>query len=175
MRFITSTFWARLSGISKFTPRSPHRQYSLQANADISVFFGTVSWQGVTSSYGLMTANGPVPQNYTFRYATSEKREALEIRFQQRMVQDIIINPPSHPGSRAVPITAADLQNVVDPLSAVVLLSQARPSRMTGGDACNKRLPIFDGKIRYDLVLSPKGTRTIEALAGCAGPPMCAG
>ena len=53
------------------------RQYSLQASADISAFFGMVSWQGVTGSYGLMTANGPVPQNYTFRYATSDKREAL--------------------------------------------------------------------------------------------------
>ncbi len=137
-----------------------NRQYALQANADVSVFFGAVSWQGVTTSRGLMTANGPVPQNYTFRYATSERREALEIRFQQRMVSDIIINPPAHPGSRNVPITAADLQNVVDPLSAVVLLSQARLSRH-GGEACNKRLPIFDGKIRYDLVLSPKGTRTV--------------
>ena len=74
------------------------RQYSLRANADIDFLFGTVNWKGVTSSYGLMTANGPAPQNYTFRYATSEKREAVEIRFQQRMVQDIIINPPSHPG-----------------------------------------------------------------------------
>ena len=138
------------------------RQYSLQANADIDFLFGTVSWKGVTSSYGLMTANGPVPQNYTFRYATSDKREAVEIRFQQRMVQDIIINPPSHPGARSVPITAADLQNVVDPLSALVLLSQARPSRLTSGDVCNKRLPIFDGKLRYDLVLSPKGTHSIE-------------
>ncbi|MGO9483013.1 MAG: DUF3108 domain-containing protein [Rhodomicrobium sp.] len=146
------------------------RQYSVQANADISVFFGTVSWKGITSSYGLMTANGPVPQNYTFRYASSEKREAVEIRFQQRMVQDIIINPPSHPGSRAVPITAADLQNVVDPLSAVVLLSQARPSRMTGGDVCNKRLPIFDGKMRYDLVLSPKGVRSIASVGRLRGP-----
>ncbi len=137
-----------------------NRQYALQANADVSVFFGAVSWQGVTTSRGLMTANGPVPQNYTFRYSTSERREALEIRFQQRMVSDIIINPPAHPGARSVPITAAHLQNVVDPLSAVVLLSQARLSRHSG-DACNKRLPIFDGKIRYDLVLSPKGTRNI--------------
>jgi len=137
-----------------------NRRYTLQANADVSVFFGAVSWQGVTNSYGLMTANGPVPQNYTFRYATNDRREAVEIRFQQRMVQDIIINPPAHPGARSVPITAADLQNVVDPLSAVVLLSQARLSRHSG-EACNKRLPIFDGKIRYDLVLSPKGTRTI--------------
>src|SRR5262249_46583316 len=97
-----------------------NRRYSLQANADVSGFFGAVSWQGVTSSYGLMTANGPVPQNYSFRYATNDRREAIELRFQQRMVQDIIINPPSHPGPRNVPVTAADLQNVVDPLSAVV-------------------------------------------------------
>jgi hypothetical protein len=107
-----------------------------------------------------MTANGPVPQNYTFRYSTNDRREAVELRFQQRMVQDIIINPPQHPGARNVPITAAHLQNVLDPLSAVVLLSQARQSRHSG-DACNKRLPIFDGKTRYDLVLSPKGTRSI--------------
>jgi hypothetical protein len=106
-----------------------------------------------------MTANGPVPQNYSFRYATNDKREAIELRFQQRTVQDIIINPPSHPGPRNVPVTAADLQNVVDPLSAVVLLSQARLNR--SGNACDKRIPIFDGRIRYDLVLSPKGTRTI--------------
>src|SRR5262249_37555300 len=137
-----------------------NRRYSLQANADVSVFFGAVSWQGVTSSYGLMTANGPVPQNYSFRYATNDRREAIELRFQQKMVQDIIINPPFHPSSRNVPITAGDLQNVVDPLSAVVLLSQARLNRH-GGDACDKRIPIFDGRIRYDLVLSPKGTRSI--------------
>ncbi|MBI4725447.1 MAG: DUF3108 domain-containing protein, partial [Rhodomicrobium sp.] len=100
-----------------------NRQYSLQANADLSVFFGTVSWKGVTSSHGLMTANGPVPKDYTFRYSTNDRREAIELRFQQRMVQDIIINPPARPGGRNVPITAAHLQNVVDPLSAIVLLS----------------------------------------------------
>ena len=38
------------------------------------------------------------------------EREAVEIRFQKRMVQDIIINPPSHPGARSVPITAAHFQ-----------------------------------------------------------------
>ncbi len=149
--------------IGDFTIRSSitNRQYTLQAKADVSVFFGTISWQGVTNSQGLMTANGPVPQSYNFRYATNDRREAVELRFQQRMVQDIIINPPQHPGPRNVPITAAHLQNVVDPLSAVVLLSQARLTR--GGDACNKRLPIFDGKMRYDLVLFPKGTRAIPA------------
>ncbi len=159
------------SQIGEFKIRSAitARQYSMQATADLSALFGIVSWKGVTSSRGLMTPAGPVPQNYTFRYATSDKHEAVEIRFQERMVQDIIINPPSHPGGRAVPITAEDLQNVVDPLSSIVLLAQARPSRLTGGQACNQRLPIFDGKLRYDLVLSPKGTRQIEQVGRLRG------
>jgi hypothetical protein len=143
-----------------------NRQYSLQANADISIFFGTYTWEGATTSSGAMTASGPVPQNYMFRYATGGRRETVELRFQQKMVQDISINPPAFPGSRRVPITAAHLQNVVDPLSALVLLSQARSSRE---DACNKRLPIFDGRIRFDLVLSPKGTRTVSAAGRLRG------
>jgi hypothetical protein len=143
-----------------------NRQYSLQANAEISVFFGTYTWEGATTSSGVMSASGPVPQNYMFRYATGAKRETVELRFQQKMVQDISINPPAYPGSRRVPITAAHLQNVVDPLSAIILLSQARSSRE---DACNKRLPIFDGRIRYDLVLSPKGTRAVSAAGRLRG------
>ncbi len=142
------------------------RKYSMQASAELSVFFGTFSWQGATTSSGMMTANGPVPQNYTFKYATNDKRESVELRFQKRMVQDILINPPQYPGGRHVPITAAHLQNVVDPLSALVLLSQAR---LNHGEACNKRLPIFDGKIRYDLILSPKGTRTVGSAGKLRG------
>jgi hypothetical protein len=143
-----------------------NKQYSLHATADISVFFGTYTWEGATTSSGALTASGPVPQNYMFRYATGSRRETVELRFQQKMVQDISINPPAYPGSRRVPITAAHLQNVVDPLSALVLLSQARVGRE---DACNKRLPIFDGRIRYDLVFSPKGTRTINAAGRLRG------
>ena len=159
------------SQIGEFKVRSTinARQYSLQATADLSALFGIVSWKGVTNSHGLMTPAGPVPQNYHFRYATSDKSEAVEIRFQDRMVQDIIINPPSRPGARAVPITAEDLQNVVDPLSALILLTQARPSRFSAAEACNRRLPVFDGRIRYDLVLSPKGTRPIESVGRLHG------
>lgn len=137
-----------------------NRQYTLQATADVSVFFGSFTWKGTTSSKGLMTANGPMPQNYQFRYSTGEKKESVELRFSQRLVQDIIVNPPSRPGSRRVPITAVHLQNVVDPLSSVILLSQARAAKGPE-NPCNRRLPIFDGKLRYDLVLAPKGTRTI--------------
>ncbi len=137
-----------------------NRQYAAQATANVSVFFGSFTWQGVTSSKGLMTANGPVPQNYAFRYATGEKRESVELRFVQRMVRDISINPPARAGGSHVPLTATHLQNVVDPLSAVIMMAQARSAK-PGENPCNRRMPIFDGRVRYDLTLSPKGTRQI--------------
>jgi hypothetical protein len=150
------------SHVGNFNLRSSisSHQYNVTATADISVFFGSFRWRGVTSSRGLMTAAGPVPQSYSFRYSTGERGESVELRFAQRAVQDIRVNPPPYPSSRHVPLTAAHLQNVVDPLSAVILLAQARLARHSG-NACNRRLPIFDGKLRFDIVLVPKGTRTV--------------
>jgi hypothetical protein len=135
-------------------------QYDLHATASVSVFLGAVSWKGSTMSHGVMTAEGPMPENYNFHWAAGEKHETVELRFTNRTVQDIVINPPQHPGGRRVPIMAAHLENVVDPLSAVILISQAHLDHHDG-NACNRRLPIFDGKLRYDIVLAPKGTRSI--------------
>jgi hypothetical protein len=137
-----------------------NRQYALQATADVSVFFGTVTWKGVTTSRGVMTSNGPLPSAYNFRYVANDKGEAIALRFAQNMVRDISVNPPYRTGGRRVPITSAHLQNVVDPLSAVILLSQSRIGQKEHAP-CTRRLPVFDGKMRYDLVLFPKGTRSI--------------
>ena len=133
-----------------------NRQYSLQATADISVFFGAVSWQGVTSSRGLMTANGPVPQSYSFRYATSDRHESIELRFQQRMVQDIIINPPAasrspqradHGGRSAKCGRSPERRRS---------FFHRRACEGMGATLATSGMPIFDGKIRYDLVLVPQ-------------------
>jgi hypothetical protein len=66
-----------------------------------------------------------------------------------------------------VPVTRAHLQNVVDPLSAVVLLATPRDKTT---EVCNRRLPIFDGKQRYDLVLSYKRTKKVSTEEGYNGP-----
>jgi hypothetical protein len=54
-------------------------------------------------------------------------------------------------------------------LSAVVMLTNVGANK-SGADVCAKRLPIFDGKARYDLQLSFKGTKSINASNGYKGP-----
>jgi hypothetical protein len=61
--------------------------------------------------------------------------------------------PPAPPKPDIVPVRAQHLRGVLDPLSAIMVV--ARNSAIA--DPCNRRLPIFDGKERFDLVLSYKG------------------
>jgi hypothetical protein len=52
-----------------------------------------------------------------------------------------------------VPITQAARTNVVDPLSAGLILVAA-PGDVMNPESCNRTLPIFDARFRYDVVLS---------------------
>jgi hypothetical protein len=51
-----------------------------------------------------------------------------------------------------IPLREHHLQGVVDPLSAIMMLS-----RGAAADPCDRRIPIFDGKERFDLLFSRKG------------------
>lgn len=147
-------------GDFRFNSVIENRRYELRATADVSVFFGAITWKGVTTSSGILTPSGPLPSTYSFRYRTGDKGENVELRFAQRAVRNVSINPPARQSSRQVPITESHLRNVVDPLSAVILLAQTY-SFQDGERACARRIPIFDGKLRYDLVLSYKGKQKI--------------
>jgi hypothetical protein len=155
-------------GDFKFKSTVANQKYELRATADVSVFFGAVTWKGVTESAGYLSPSGPSPSSYKFRFRTGEKRENVEMRFAQRMVRDISIEPVFRPSSRRVPITESHLRNVVDPLSAAILVSQSGTAR-NGEQACNRRVPIFDGKLRYDLVFSFKTTRSVEKRGSIGG------
>ena len=51
-----------------------------------------------------------------------------------------------------MPLREQHLKGVLDPLSAIMVLS-----RGSSANPCDRRLPIFDGKERFDLVFSYKG------------------
>ncbi|MDX2263382.1 MAG: DUF3108 domain-containing protein [Hyphomicrobiales bacterium] len=138
------------------------RDYAMNAKASISVLGGIMfDWRANTKSSGVVTAGGPRPSAYSFAYQTSDKKEQIDLKFASNAVSQITLNPPRGNSSKRIPITQTHLQNVLDPLSAVVQLSQARTQKQKAA-ACSKRLQIFDGKMRYDLILSPKTVKQID-------------
>jgi Protein of unknown function (DUF3108) len=81
-------------------------------------------------------------------------------------VKDFVASDPP-PVPDRVPLTDAHRKNVIDPLTGfLVSTSDGRP----GEAACQRTLPIFDGRRRYDLKLAFKGLQTVKADRGYAGP-----
>ena len=171
---VIATYSVHFDGVRigdfKFWLNVAERQYTLTGKAHISFKSPTTfDWKGSTSSSGLITAKGLLPANYNFAYETSDKREQIQLRFADNAVQEVLRNPPMAAVAGRVPITMEHLRDVVDPLSAGVLLSRMS-EKMSGPEACERRLPIFDGKTRYDLVFNHKATRQLNNNGGYSGP-----
>jgi hypothetical protein len=80
------------------------------------------------------------------------------------------VNPPQREAGGRIPVTRNHMRNVVDPLAAIVMLTNVGSANKSGMEVCTRRLPIFDGKARYDLQLSYKKTKTVNTAYGYNGP-----
>jgi len=141
--------------------------YHLRAGARISLLNGILfEWNARTESAGRLTSNGPKPERYKFGYESGEKAGSVRLRFDGSSVSNVNVDPP--PKSNRVPVQRQHMRGVIDPLSAVIGLSQFRRAKR-GAQSCNDELRIFDGKMRYDITLRYKGTRRVNS-AGYNGP-----
>ncbi len=159
-------------GIGQFKLASTidNNEYRMEGRARISVLAGIIfDWRGDSSSSGRVFAKRPRPDSYSFGYATSDKREKVDVEFSNNNVKQIAVSPPQKESASRVPVTQKHMRNVVDPLSAVIMLTNIG-SNKSGEEVCTRRLPIFDGKARYDIKLSYKKTKTVDTGHGYKGP-----
>ncbi len=141
--------------------------YHLRAGARISLLDGILfEWNAQTESAGRLTSNGPQPERYSFGFESGDEAGSVRLRFNGAGVSYLNVDPP--PKRNRVPVETHHMRGVIDPLSAVIGLSQfRRPNR--GARSCNEDLQIFDGKMRYDITLRYKHTRQVSS-AGYNGP-----
>jgi hypothetical protein len=165
-------------GDFKLTTTFRGDDYEIRGEGRFKVLQGLIyEWRGVTASYGRVTDTGPEPTMYAFNYADSAKAgERLRLTFDGRAVTDISISPKKRPLPRTIPVTKEQLEGVLDPLSGAFLSAQ---SENLNGDlnVCNHTLPVFDGRQRYDLVVTPKRVVTVKRTtqAGYGGPAVICG
>jgi hypothetical protein len=126
--------------------------YSLSGSAKVSVLFGAIKWSGSSSVSGTIEGGAPAPTTYAFDWYQNKKRGGtFHIGFKDRVATEIAVRPTPRIKSDMVPLTPAHKVGALDPMSAVLMLTKAdsRPP-------CDRRVAIFDGKQRYDIVFTPK-------------------
>jgi hypothetical protein len=147
--------------------------YEMRGEGRFTILEGLIyEWRGTTASAGRVTSAGPEPAMYALSYSNGGKKtEQLRMTFGGGAVRQISIFPDKRPSPHTIPVTREQLEGVLDPMSGAFLSAQ---SANPNGDlnVCNQTLPVFDGKQRFDLVLTPKRAVTVQKKtpAGYGGP-----
>ncbi len=145
-------------GSFNFRSKVGKRRYSLAGDAKVSAVFGAFKWRGSTRSSGIARAGKPNPKSYDFDFQINSKRGSVRMAFLKGHIIKNDVSPYKPYSAQHVPLRSDHLRNVYDPISAVMALTRSSAGR----HPCRRRIPIFDGKQRFDLVLSPAGRQKIR-------------
>lgn len=146
-------------------------QYKAVTNAKVSALFGAYTWEGATRSSGAYAAGAPHPAAYKFKFTATDKNGRVDMTFANNRVASLSSDPPDK--GNGIPLTPANLENVLDPLSAIMAMSSPGTGSVENTNPCQRRLSVFDGKQRFDLALSFKKKTHLENAAGAKYVYVC--
>lgn len=149
-------------------------RYDLSIWAKLTGLAGVMtSGKGAATATGSLASSRPAPGTFAITTAGSEKSITVRMAMSGGAVQAVEVNPEIEPHPDRIAVTDAHRRNVLDPVSALLMPVSATLSptnaASAGPNACRRTLPIFDGAARYDVTLSPRTVRTVNA-NGYQGP-----
>jgi hypothetical protein len=132
-----------------------------------------VDGQASFTTRGTIKDGHPVPTTFTSNIVSNAETSDVTMVLDEGSVKELVAAPPS--GADRVPVTEANRQGIVDPLTAM-LFSVPAAGEALSQEVCRQTLPIFDGYHRYDLKLAFKRMDSVTAEKGYAGPVVvCSG
>ena len=136
-------------------------RYSIQGDfttAGLGAFFANVANRSVTR--GHQQADIPHPESFDSETA----RNGVVVHNQVAYQNDGTPNGSSTPAPKEAitPVDANQLRGTVDNLTAYLLLER----QIARGGSCNLRVPVFDGRHRYDLRFSDAGSTVLAPAEG---------
>ena len=125
--------------------------------------------EGSTAAHGAISAGRVENSTYVSTIKSRKQKDEVRVTLDKGSVKDASANPPPDHDRERVPVSEADLQNVFDPMSASLLAMPGNGNPLAA-EACQRKLPIFDGRLRYDLQFAFKRMDTVKAEKGYSGP-----
>lgn len=132
----------------------------------LKIFSGA---RGSGASQGIMGGAGPIPTSYVATIVDDRHVDEVHIALVGGNVTAFSAEPQLLPLPERIPVTDADRRGVVDPMTSAL-------SRVAGsGDpvspaACQRKVAVFDGRVRYDLHSEFKRIESVKAERGYEGP-----
>lgn len=127
--------------------------------------------EGSANVRGSFKGERVIASMFSARLRTGKHDEKIELEVENGIAKKFSIDPPRNAADKdRVPITEKTRTNVVDPLSAMLALVSSKTDLLSP-ESCNRTLPIFDGRYRFNVVLSYVRTeKAPKKINGYAGP-----
>ena len=128
------------------------------------------SGQGSGASRGLIVGGTPVPASFAASITTSKKTEEIRMTLGSGDVKEFAITPEPEPDSNSerIPVTPAHRRGVSDPMTASLVRVPGNGNPLAP-QACPATVPVFDGRIRYNLQFAYKRMERVRADKGYEG------
>ena len=125
--------------------------------------------RGTGAAHGTVSGGQPVPTSYGATIIYDHKVDDVRMALVGGNVTDYAVEPPLPPLPDRIPVTDADRRGVFDPMTSM-LNRVAGSGDPVSPEACNRKVAVFDGRVRYDLHSEFKRMETVKADRGYAGP-----
>jgi hypothetical protein len=127
--------------------------------------------EGTGASRGSVVNGQLVPASFVMNIASSRRASEVRIALKDGAVKELSVSPPIEPDPERVPLRETHRRGVTDPMTATLIRVASNGDPLTPG-SCERTVPVFDGRMRFDLRLAYKRMERVQAAKGYAGPAL---
>jgi Protein of unknown function (DUF3108) len=124
--------------------------------------------RGAAVSSGAIVGSHPSPFSYAITTTNGHASRTIRMALSGGSVAADEVKPPVDATADRVPVTSANKVGVMDPVGALVMPAP-RPDRPLDPSGCDRKLAVFDGIARFDVLLSFARTENVS-FEGYSGP-----
>ncbi len=149
------------------------RDYRLQGTGKLTGIAGIlVDTKGAVTATGTHRDGHVVPSGFAASAGTPHYLLTIRMAEEKNAATQVEITPPYLQTPDRIPVAPADRRNIIDPMSSFIM-----PVPGTGDvlapAACNRTLPLFDGGVRFNVVLSFKRLQQVATPAYTGPVAVC--
>ena len=170
---LEASYRATLAGISigtgTWTIDVGPTQYTAAASGRASGLIRMLaSGEGTSAVRGAVKRGRLMPGDFAYNIRSHDNYD-VRMELKAGSAKVLANDPPIVESPDRVPLTDAHRRGVVDPMTAMIIAVPGA-GEVVSEAACHQRLPIFDGRQRFDLALSFRRMEAVESEQGYRGP-----
>lgn len=143
--------------------------YTLNVSSALTGLVGAVArGRGAATAKGNLAGTGVLSDGFSLNATNGRDSRTIQIAAVSGAVRNVSIEPPFELKEDRVPLRDSHRIGVLDPVSALLMPARARDPLDKAN--CERRIPVFDGSQRFDVVLSYAGTKQVKSEKGYSGP-----